>query len=134
MEKMEEAAKILRYYSLLMTSKAGSGHPTSCLSAADLMAVLFTGGFFRYDINNPRNVNNDRLIFSKGHASALFYSLWKIAGGISEKELMSYREFGSPLDGHPTPDFKFADAATGSLGQGLSIAAGFALNAKMGKL
>ena len=134
MEKMEEAAKLLRYYSLLMTSKAGSGHPTSCLSAADLMAVLFTGGFFRYDINNPRNVNNDRLIFSKGHASALFYALWKIAGGISEKELMSYREFGSPLEGHPTPDFKFADAATGSLGQGLSIAAGFALNAKMGKL
>lgn len=134
MEKTEQAAKLLRYYSLLLTSRAGSGHPTSCLSAADLMAVLFTGGFFRYDISNPRGINNDRLIFSKGHASALFYSLWKVAGGISEKELLTYREFGSSLEGHPTPDFKFVDAATGSLGQGLSIGCGFALNAKLENL
>ncbi len=134
MEQTEKAARTLRYYSLLITSKAGSGHPTSCLSAADLMAVLFAGNVFHYDTSNPKNINNDRLIFSKGHASALFYSLWKIAGGISEKELLAYRQFGSSLQGHPTPDFKFADVATGSLGQGLSIGAGFALNAKMESL
>lgn len=133
MEKTDQISKLLRYYSLLITSEAGSGHPTSCLSAADLMAVLSAGGFFRYDIKNPKNINNDRLIFSKGHASALLYSLWKIAGGISEKELLTYREFGSDLEGHPTPNFKFADAATGSLGQGLSVGAGFALSAKLDK-
>lgn len=134
MEKTAQIAKLLRYYSLVITTKAGSGHPTSSLSAADLMAVLFAEGFFRYDISKPKDNNNDRLIFSKGHASPLFYSLWKIAGGISEKELMTYRQFDSPLQGHPTPQFKFADVATGSLGQGLSIGAGFALNTKMENL
>lgn len=134
MENTAGVARLLRYYSLLITSKAGSGHPTSCLSAADLMAVLFAGGFFRYDIKNPKNLNNDRLIFSKGHASALFYALWAAAGGISKKDLLTYRKFDSPLEGHPTPDFKFADVATGSLGQGLSVGAGFALNAKIESL
>ncbi len=131
MDKAAQVANLLRYYSLLTTSKAGSGHPTSCLSSADLMAVLFAGGFFHYDLKNPKNPFNDRLIFSKGHASALFYSLWEIAGGISKEQLLTYREFGSPLEGHPTPDFEFTDAATGSLGQGLSIGAGIALNSKL---
>ena len=134
MENTLEIAKLLRYYSLVISSKAGSGHPTSSLSAADLMAVLFTEGFFRYNIADPRNFNHDRLIFSKGHASPLFYSLWKVAGGISEKEIMTYRQFGSMMQGHPTPSFKFADVASGSLGQGLSVGAGFALNAKMESL
>lgn len=131
MDKAAQVAKLLRYYSLLITSEAGSGHPTSCLSAADLMAVLFSNGLFKYDLKNPKNYTNDRLIFSKGHASALYYSLWKIAGGIIEKDIMQYRKFGSSLEGHPTPDFKFADVATGSLGQGLSVGAGFALASQL---
>ena len=120
----------MRYYILTMTTQAGSGHPTSSLSGVELMAGLFFGGIFRYDLNNPQHPNNDRLIFSKGHASPLFYTLWAAAGGLSEAELMTYRHFGSPLEGHPTPLFPFCEAATGSLGQGLSIGVGQALNAK----
>ncbi len=80
--------------------------------------------------NNPKIANNDRLIFSKGHASPLFYSLWAAAGALSEKELMSFRKFGSPIEGHPTVAFRYTEAATGSLGQGLSMGVGMALNAK----
>ncbi len=94
------------------------------------MAGLLFGGSFRYDLDRPDNPNNDRLIFSKGHASPLFYSLWAAAGVVSEKELMTYRKFDSPLEGHPTPAFRYTEAATGSLGQGLSIGVGVALNAK----
>mgnify|MGYP001612411675 CR=1 FL=1 len=129
-EKLEELAKLIRYFILVSTTAAGSGHPTSSLSAADLMAVLFFGGFFRSDLENPQNPNNDRLIFSKGHASPLFYSLYGAAGVIKEEELKSLRRFGSRLEGHPTPLFPYTEAATGSLGQGLAIAAGLALNAK----
>ena len=128
--KLEKLSKLIRYYSLAMSTEAGSGHPTSSLSATELMAGLLFGGSFRYDLDNPDNPNNDRLIFSKGHASPLFYSLWAAAGAVSEKELMTYRKFDSPLEGHPTPAFRYTEAATGSLGQGLSIGVGVALNAK----
>src|ERR1700739_1649659 len=119
-QQLKKLAKLVRYYCLAMTTKAGSGHPTSSLSAADLMVALMFGGGFRYDTANPGNPNNDRLIFSKGHASPLFYSLWFAAGQIPEQEKMTYRQFGSPLEGHPSLAFRFTEAATGSLGQGLS--------------
>ena len=129
-KKLEKLGSLIRYYSLAMSTEAGSGHPTSSLSATELMTGLMFGGAFRYDLDNPENPNNDRLIFSKGHASPLFYSLWAAAGALSEKELMTFREFGSVLEGHPTVAFRYTEAATGSLGQGLSICVGMALNAK----
>jgi transketolase len=129
-EKLEKLAKLVRYFILASTTEAGSGHPTSSLSATDLMTVLLFGGFFRFDADHPDHPNNDRLIFSKGHASPLLYALWGAAGKVTEKELLTLRKFGSPLEGHPTPLFPYADAATGSLGQGLSIGVGMALNAK----
>ena len=128
--KLEKLATFIRYHILTMTTKAGSGHPTSSLSATELMTGLFFGGAFKYDANDPSNPNNDRLIFSKGHASPLLYSLWAAAGKISEKELMTYRTFGSNLEGHPSIDLPYVEAATGSLGQGLSIGVGMAMNAK----
>lgn len=131
---MESLAKLVRYYILISTTEAGSGHPTSSLSAADLMVVLMFGGFFKADLDNPENPNNDRLIFSKGHASPLLYSLYAAAGKVTEKELKTLRKFGSKLEGHPTMEFAFTEAATGSLGQGLSIGLGMALNAKLDKL
>ncbi|HSQ78431.1 MAG TPA: transketolase [Nitrospirota bacterium] len=130
MNNLESIAKLIRYYSLVMSTEAGSGHPTSSLSAADLMTGLLFGGTFKYDLDDPHHPNNDRLIFSKGHASPLFYSIWAAAGKVTEKELLSFRKFGSPLEGHPTPAFRYTEAATGSLGQGLSIGAGMAMNAK----
>ncbi len=130
MNNLESIAKLIRYYSLVMSTEAGSGHPTSSLSAADLMTGLLFGGTFRYDLDNPHHPNNDRLIFSKGHASPLFYSLWAAAGKVSERELLGFRQFTSVLEGHPTREFKYTEAATGSLGQGLSIGVGMALNAK----
>ncbi len=124
--KLKELAKLIRYYILKMTTEAGSGHPTSSLSATDLMTALFFGKL-RFDLKNPRNPNNDRVVFSKGHASPLIYALYAAAGEIDEKELASYRRFKSVLEGHPTFRFKFAEAATGSLGQGLSVGAGMAV-------
>lgn len=129
-EQMEDLARLVRYFILVSTTEAGSGHPTSSLSATDLLVGLMFAGFFRYDTENPRLPNNDRLIFSKGHASPLLYSLWAAAGKISRQELMTYRKFGSVLEGHPTVSFPYVEAATGSLGQGLSIGVGFAMNAK----
>ncbi|RJR33711.1 MAG: transketolase [Desulfobacteraceae bacterium] len=129
--QLVELASLIRTYSLLSTTEAGSGHPTSSLSAADLMTGLLFGGTFLYDVENPDHPNNDRLIFSKGHASPLFYSLWAAAGALGEQELLTLRKFGSPLEGHPTPNFPYVEAATGSLGQGLSIGVGMALNARM---
>lgn len=125
-----EISKTIRHHILTMTTAAGSGHPTSSLSATDLMAGLIGGGFFKFDLKNPNNLNNDRLIFSKGHASPLFYALWAVAGGFPKAELNTLRKFGSRLEGHPTLKFPFTEAATGSLGQGLSIGVGMALNAK----
>ncbi len=130
MNNLESIARLIRYYSLVMSTEAGSGHPTSSLSAADLMTGLLFGGAFRFDLDNPRMPNNDRLIFSKGHASPLFYSIWAAAGKVTEQELLTFRKFNSPFEGHPTPAFRYTEAATGSLGQGLSIGLGMALNAK----
>jgi transketolase len=130
LEHLKKLATLLRYYILTMTTQAGSGHPTSSLSATELMAGLMFGGIFRFDLDNPKHPNNDRLIFSKGHATPLFYSLWALAGKLTEDEIMTYRHFGSPLEGHPTMSFRYTEAATGSLGQGLSIGLGVALNAK----
>ncbi len=127
---LEKVSRLIRYYILVSTTEAGSGHPTSSLSATELMTGLLFGGPFRFDPDNPSHPNNDRLIFSKGHAAPLLYALWAAAGKVSEKELLSLRKFGSPLEGHPTPAFPYAEAATGSLGQGLSIGLGMALCAK----
>ena len=130
LENLEKISRLIRYHCLAMTTRAGSGHPTSSLSATELMAGLLFGGAFRYDPDHPDSPNNDRLIFSKGHASPLFYALWAVAGAVSEEELTTYRKFDSPLEGHPTVAFRYTEAATGSLGQGLSIGVGTALNAK----
>lgn len=130
LRKLQGLAKLIRYFILLSTTEAGSGHATSSLSAADLMTTLFFGGFYRFDLKNPGNLNNDRLIFSKGHASPLFYSLFAAAGAITETELKTFRKFSSRLEGHPTMEFPFTEAPTGSLGQGLSIGLGMALSAK----
>lgn len=129
---LEYKAYKLRQESLLMTSIAGSGHPTSCLSAADLVAALFFYAM-RYELHNPENPDNDRFILSKGHASPLLYASWKEAGALTDKDLLGYRTLQSPLEGHPTRRFTYAEAATGSLGMGLSIGAGMAYAAKMDK-
>jgi len=94
-EKLEKIARLIRYYILTSTTAAGSGHPTSSLSAADLMTALFFGGILRFDAEHPAHPNNDRIIFSKGHASPLFYALWTVADKITEQELMTMRKFGS---------------------------------------
>ncbi len=134
MNNIQQLAKLIRYYSLISTTAAGSGHPTSSLSAADLMAVLFFDGYFKFNLDHPEYENNDRLIFSKGHASPLFYSVYAAAGKVSEQEMLSLRKFGSKLEGHPTLEFPFTEVPTGSLGQGLSVGVGEALNAKLDKL
>jgi transketolase len=125
-------AQLLRKWSLIATTEAGSGHPTSCMSAADLMSVLFDQ-HFTYDLNNPTNPNNDRLIFSKGHAAPLFYALWGASGAYPLEDLRTLRKFDSRYEGHPTAEFPYTDAATGSLGQGLSVGAGLAYIAKKEK-
>ncbi len=129
-EHLKQIARFIRYDTLISTTNAGSGHPTSAMSATELMAGLLFGGTFRYDPDHPDHPNNDRLIFSKGHASPLFYSLWAAAGKLTQDDLLTYRQFGSVLEGHPTVAFRYTEAATGSLGQGLSIGVGMALNAK----
>ncbi|MBI4991090.1 transketolase, partial [Candidatus Gottesmanbacteria bacterium] len=116
----------IRYYILTMTTTAGSGHASSSLSAVELMTALFFTEF-RADLDHPDNSNNDRLIFSKGHASPLFYSLYAAAGKLTLDNLLKYRKFESPLEGHPTLEFPYTEAPTGSLGQGLSIGLGEAL-------
>ncbi|HEY2335463.1 MAG TPA: transketolase [Solirubrobacterales bacterium] len=125
---MHELAQQLRVDSVRASAAAGSGHPTSSMSAADLMAVLFSK-HLRYDFDAPENRANDHLVFSKGHASPLLYALYKAAGAIDDEELLSFRQFGSRLQGHPTPELPWVDVATGSLGQGLPISVGIALAA-----
>ncbi|MDO8626496.1 MAG: transketolase [Candidatus Magasanikbacteria bacterium] len=129
-----ELAKLIRFHILTSTTAARSGHPSSSLSATDLMTVLMFSGFFKADLDHPANPNNDRLIFSKGHAAPLFYSLYAVAGKVSAEEMLTLRQFGSRLEGHPTMYFPYTEAGTGSLGQGLSIGLGMALNAKLDKL
>ena len=128
-EYWRELGQQLRVDSLRSSTTGGSGHPTSSMSAADLMAVLMSK-YLRYDFDEPENPANDHLIFSKGHASPLLYSMYKAAGAISDEELMSFRSFGSRLQGHPTPVIPWVDVATGSLGQGLPIGVGIALAGK----
>ncbi|MBI5530468.1 MAG: transketolase [Candidatus Doudnabacteria bacterium] len=164
---LEQLAKLVRYYILTSTTAAGSGHPSSSLSATDIMVELMfgrsqnkadgsanadergNGSFFRADLNDHENPNNDRLIFSKGHASPLFYALYAAAGqarndvelnadehgklhrAIDPEELLTLRKFTSRLEGHPTSLFPFTEVPTGSLGQGLSVGVGMALNAKL---
>jgi transketolase len=122
-------AQQLRVDAIRASSAAGSGHPTSAMSAADLMAVLMAK-YLRYDFAAPGKPLNDHLIFSKGHASPLLYAMYRAAGAISDGELLSYRKRGSRLEGHPTPALPWVDVATGSLGQGLPIGVGVALAGK----
>lgn len=122
-------AQQIRLDSIRTSSKAKSGHPSSAMSAADVMTVLLAK-YLRYDFDNPENPNNDHLIFSKGHASGLLYGMFRAAGAISDEQMMSYRELGSMMQGHPTPQIPWVDVATGSLGQGLPIGVGVALAGK----
>ena len=125
-----ELAQQLRVDSIRSSTSAGSGHPTSSMSAADLLAAL-VARHLRYDWDQPRNPANDHLIFSKGHASPLLYSIYRAVGVVSDDELMTgYRRFGSRLEGHPTPALPWVDVATGSLGQGLPDGVGVALAGK----
>ncbi|HET7685996.1 MAG TPA: transketolase [Candidatus Limnocylindria bacterium] len=129
LEQWRELGLQLRVDSIRSSSAAGSGHPTSSMSAADLLAVLMSK-YLRYDFGTPENPNNDHLIFSKGHASPLLYAVYKAAGAISDQEMLTFRTFGSRIEGHPTPVLPWVDVATGSLGQGLPIAVGVALAGK----
>jgi transketolase len=125
-EFLEELAQQLRVDSIRSSSAAGAGHPTSSMSAAELMAVLFAR-YLHYDFATPDNPANDHLIFSKGHASPLLYALYKAAGAITDEEMLTFRTFGSRIEGHPTPILPWVDVATGSLGFGLPVAVGVAL-------
>jgi transketolase len=126
----KDLAQQLRIDSIRCTTEAGSGHPTSSMSAADLMSVLLVK-YLRYDFSKPELANNDKLIFSKGHACPLLYSMYKAAGAIDERELLSLRKFGSRLEGHPVPQIlPWVDVATGSLGQGLPDGVGMGLAGK----
>ena len=124
-----ELGQQLRVDSVRSSAAANSGHPTSSMSAADLIAVLLDG-HLKLDFQRPEDPGRDHVIFSKGHASPLYYSMLKAAGRISDEELLSFRRFGSPIEGHPTPRAPVTDVATGSLGQGLPIAVGVALAGK----
>src|SRR5580704_6307632 len=107
---LQKLAQLIRYYILVSTTEAGSGHPTSSFSATELMTALFFDHVFRADLDHPEHPNNDRLIFSKGHASPLFYALYAAAGKLTEDELKTLRKFGSRLEGHPTLQFPYTEA------------------------
>ena len=132
-EKIQGIANQLRIHSIAATTAAGSGHPTSCCSAADVTAALFFG-HMKFDPKNPHYYNNDRFILSKGHAAPLLYAVWAELGLFPATELLKLRQFGNDLEGHPTPRLPFVDVATGSLGQGLSVGVGIALSARLDKL
>lgn len=129
---IEHTSYQLRKWSIISSDQAGSGHPTSCLSAADIVAVLFFYAM-HYDPYNYENPDNDRFILSKGHAAPLLYAAWHQLGLLTDEEMLSYRKFNSVLEGHPTKRFKYAETATGSLGIGLSVGVGQALCAKLDK-
>ncbi|WP_316823030.1 transketolase [Pedobacter gandavensis] len=132
-KELQQKAKLIRKWCLRSTTTAGSGHPTSCLSAADLGAVLFDR-YFSYNLEEALNLHNDRFVLSKGHAAPLLYALFGMAGAYPLEETLRLRKFDSRFEGHPTPKFVYAEAATGSLGQGLSVGAGLALLAKREKI
>ena len=123
-----ELAAQLAVDSIRCSTAAGSGHPTSSMSAAHLLAVLYCE-HLRFDVDDPKSPANDRFVLSKGHASPLLFSMLKAIGAISDDELMSFRKFGSPVQGHPAPvpEMPYVDVATGSLGQGLAIGLGMAI-------
>ncbi len=128
-EEVFALAQQLRIDSIRSTTQAGTGHPTSSMSAADIMAVLLAK-YLKYDWSNPHAANNDHLILSKGHAAPLLYAAYKAAGAISDEEMMTLRKFGSRIEGHPVPILPYVDVATGSLGQGLPISVGIGLAGK----
>jgi len=132
-ETLKGIANQLRIHSITSTTAAGSGHPTSCCSAADVVAALFFA-HMRYNPKDPHFYNNDRFILSKGHAAPLLYAAWAEAGLFPTEELLKLRQLNSDLEGHPTPRLPFADVATGSLGQGLSVGVGMALCARLDNL
>ena len=132
-ELLKGIANQLRIHSIEATTAAGSGHPTSCCSAADIVSALFFG-HMKYDAKNPHFYNNDRFILSKGHAAPLLYAAWAENGFVPIPELLKLRQFGCELEGHPTPRLAFADVATGSLGQGLGVGVGIALAARLDSL
>jgi transketolase len=126
---LKNIATRLRIDSVRATSEAGSGHPTSCCSMADIMAALFFAQM-RFDPKDPKNPDSDRFVLSKGHAAPILYAAWAEAGAFDRAELLKLRQIGSDLEGHPTPRLPFVDVATGSLGQGICAAIGTALNAR----
>src|SRR5215204_2397486 len=126
---LKDIATRLRIDSVASTTRAGSGHPSTCLSAADIMAVLFFWEM-HFDPKNPQDPDNDRFVLTKGHAAPILYAAWAEAGYIPRERLMDLRTFGSDLEGHPTPRLPYVDVATGSLGQGICAAIGIALNAR----
>lgn len=128
-QNLQNMANKLRIHSVNATNASKSGHPTTCSSCAEIIAVLFFH-VMHIDIHNPKNPATDRFILSKGHAAPIYYAAWAEAGTFSVTDLMSLRKIDSDLEGHPTPRLNFVDVATGSLGQGLSIAAGMAYGAK----
>ena len=128
-ELWRELGQQLRVDSIRSVAVTKSGHPTSSMSAADLMAVLMAK-YLHYDFDSPDDPRNDHLVFSKGHASPLLYSMYKAAGAVTDEELLTFRKFGSRLQGHPTPEIPWVDVATGSLGQGLPFCVGIALAGK----
>jgi transketolase len=132
-EILKGIANQLRIHSIAATTAAGSGHPTSCCSAADVVAALFFG-HMKYDPKNPHYYNNDRFILSKGHAAPLLYAAWAETGRFPVEELLTLRRLDSELEGHPTPRLPFVDVATGSLGQGLGVGVGMALCARLDNL
>jgi transketolase len=128
-DALRNVATQLRIDSIRATSEAGSGHPTSCMSAADVVAALFFSEM-RYDPTDPQNPDNDRFVLSKGHAAPVLYAAWAEAGLFPREKLLTLRKLDSDLEGHPTPRLPFVDVATGSLGQGVCAAVGLALNAR----
>ncbi len=126
---LRNVATRLRIDSVRATTEAGSGHPTSCASAAEIVAALFFAEM-RYDPRNPQNPDNDRFVLSKGHAAPILYAAWAEVGFLKREDLLTLRRFDSDLEGHPTPRLPFVDVATGSLGQGICAAVGIALNAR----
>jgi transketolase len=126
---LKNIATRLRIDSIRATSEAGSGHPTSCCSMADIMAALFFAEM-RFDPKDPHNPDSDRFVLSKGHAAPILYAAWAEAGAFDRAELLKLRRIDSDLEGHPTPRLPFVDVATGSLGQGICAAIGTALNAR----
>jgi len=133
-DKLVKITQQIRHYILKSSFAAGSGHPTSSLSAVELMTVLFFDGFFQADFADYHNPQNDKLIFSKGHASPLFYAIFAVLGQTRQEDLLAFRKFGSITEGHPTMKYPFTIAPTGSLGQGLGVGCGIAKAAKIDKI